>query len=230
MDHASPIMPAGEVEHRVHLLRRFRIRRRRLFVGMLAVVGLWGALCAGIVGAALAVGDQNNAEPSDVIIVLGAGLRRDGHPGDALWRRSLIAAKAYREGYAPVIICTGGVSENQTRSEAQGCRDILLGEGVPDAAIVLEEHSRSTEQNAINTKAIMAARGWRRAVIVTDSYHMLRAGWIFSGEGIEHTRYPVPRNRVRVQWTAISLMHELAAIHWHVVKGLLGLQVTDFPN
>lgn len=212
------------------MLRRFRIRRRRLLVGVLIGVGLWGVVCVGIVGATLAIGDQNNAEPSDVIIVLGAGLRRDGRPGDALWRRSLVAAQAYREGYAPAIICTGGVSENQTRSEAEGCRDILLREGVPDTAIVLEELSRSTEQNAINTKAIMAARGWQRAVIVTDSFHMLRAGWIFSGEGVEHTRYPVPRNRVRLQWTAISLFHELAAIHWHAAKGLLGLQVTNFPN
>lgn len=212
------------------MLRRFKIRRRQLLVGVLAGVGLWSVVCVGIAAAALTIGEQNNAEPSDVIIVLGAGLRRDGRPGDALWRRSLVAAQAYHQGYAPVVICTGGVSENQTRSEADGCREVLLREGVPEAAIVLEELSRSTEQNAINTKAIMAERGWRTAVLVTDSFHMLRAGWIFSGEGIEHTRYPVPRNRVRLQWTAISLVHELAAIHWHAIKGMLGLQVTDFPN
>lgn len=212
------------------MLNRFRIPRRRLFVAILIVVGVWGVLCAGLVGAALAVGDHNNAQPSDVIVVLGAGLRRDGRPGDALWRRSLVGAQAFNEGLASHVICTGGVSERQTRSEADGCREVLLSAGVPAEAIILEETSRSTEQNAINAKTIMAERGWQTAVIVTDSYHMLRAGWIFGGEGIDYTRYPVPRNRVRVQWTAISLVHELAAIHWYAAKGVLGLQVTNFPN
>ncbi len=196
----------------------------------LAGIGLWAAVCSGAVLLAVLFGDQNNARKSDVIIVLGAGLRRDGRPGDALWRRSLVAADAYHSGLASYIVCTGGTSETQTRSEASGCRDILLEEGVPDSAIVLEEHSHSTEENAINTKAIMAARGWQDAILITDSFHMLRAGWIFSGVGVIHTRFPVPRSRVRLTWYTYSLVHEIAAIHWYALKGVLGIQVTDFPN
>lgn len=192
-------------------------------------VGIWLTLCAGALVLAVLVGDQNNARSSDVIIVLGAGLRRDGRPGDALWRRSLIAAQAYRAGLAPNIICTGGTGDGQSRSEADGCRSILQDEGIPAEAIILEEHSHSTEENAVNAKAIMDVRGWTSAVIVTDSFHMMRASWIFDGAGVTHTRYPVPRGRVRVNWYAYSLVHELAAIHWYVFKGLFGIQATDFP-
>jgi hypothetical protein len=58
----------------------------------------------------------------------------------------------------------------------------------------------------------------------------MRAGWIFSAYGIEHTRYPVPRNRVRIQWNITSLIHEIAAVHWYAFKGIFGIQATNFPN
>jgi uncharacterized SAM-binding protein YcdF (DUF218 family) len=176
----------------------------------------------------MSVGDQNNAQQSDVIIVLGAGLRRDGRAGDALWRRSLVAAQAYHEGLAPNIVCTGGVSETQTRSEADACREILIGEDIPSDVIILEDGSHSTEENALNTRAIMAARGWQSAIVVTDSFHMMRAGWIFSAYGIEHTRYPVPRNWVRTWWYASSLAREIAAIHWYGFKRVFNIEATDF--
>jgi uncharacterized SAM-binding protein YcdF (DUF218 family) len=214
--------------HAMSIIRR--IVRRRFVAALVAGFALWMLACGALAAVALSAGDSNTAQRSDAIVVLGAGLRRDGRPGDALWRRSLVAAQAYHAGLAPNVICTGGISERQTRSEADACREVLIGEDVPASAIVLEDASRSTEQNAINVKAIMAERGWRTAVIVTDSFHMLRAGWIFSGVGVEHTRFPVPRNRVRVQWIAMSMIHELAAIHWYAFKGLFGIPATDFPN
>ncbi len=212
----------------IRLLKRLRFSRRRLLVVTVLTIVVWLAICGGVAVVAMSVGDQNNAQQSDVIIVLGAGLRRDGRAGDALWRRSLVAAQAYHEGLAPNIVCTGGVSDTQTRSEADACREILIGEAVPPDAIILEDGSHSTEENALNTRAIMAARGWKTAVVVTDSFHMMRAGWIFSAYGIEHTRYPVPRNRVRIWWYGSSLAREIAAIHWYGFKRLFNIEATDF--
>jgi hypothetical protein len=167
----------------------------------------------------MSVGDQNNAQQSDVIIVLGAGLRRDGRAGDALWRRSLVAAQAFHEGLAPNIVCTGGVSQTQTRSEADACREILIGEGVSPDAIMLEDGSHSTEENALNTRAIMAARGWQSAIIVTDSFHMMRAGWIFSASSASSTSRPpifcsekaIPLRRFICYWE-LRCAHLLQAV------------------
>src|SRR5690349_9241360 len=102
----------------IRLFKRLRISRRRLFVVILVTVLSWLAICGGIMVVAMSVGDQNNAQKSDVIVVLGAGLRRDGRAGDALWRRSLVAAQAYQAGLATHIVCTGGISDSQSRSEA----------------------------------------------------------------------------------------------------------------
>lgn len=210
------------------LFKRLRFSRRRLLLWILLPVTIWLVICSGMAVISMSVGDQNNAQSSDVIIVLGAGLRRDGRAGDALWRRSLVAAQAYHDGLAPNVVCTGGVSETQTRSEADACREILIGEGVPPGAVVLEGGSHSTEENALNTRTIMADRGWKTAVVVTDSFHMMRAGWIFSAYGIKHTRYPVPRNQVRSWWYGSSLAREIAAIHWFGFKSLFNIEATDF--
>lgn len=211
-------------------LKRLMVRRAAYTKAAVRFVGITLALwCVAVAGLGLAVfayGDQENAQPSDVIIVLGSGLRRNGAPGDALMRRSIWAARLYDQGLAPRVICTGGIGRGQTRSEASACRELLLERGVPDSAIVLEATSMSTEENAINAQQIMEANGWGTAVLVTDSFHMLRAQWIFSQQGISLTRSPVPRDWIRMFWYLRFSAREVIALQWQAFQDVLGLNVT----
>lgn len=52
---------------------------------------------------------------------------------------------------------------------------ILLEEGVPEAAILCDHTSTSTYENLCNARDILAARGERVAIVVTDSIHAPRA-------------------------------------------------------
>lgn len=167
-------------------------------------------------------------ERYDVIIVLGSGLTRRGAPGPALIRRSREGAELWQAGYAPNIICTGGVSAYATRSEADGCREILLREGVAPAAISLEERSRSTEENALYAGEIMRANGWHNALIVSDAYHLLRAEWIFRDSGIAGTTAP-PDTRPPVFTYATSIFREVIALQWYAFKSLFGIDATYVP-
>lgn len=212
----------------VAVARRLWPGRRARRALLLAFV-IW--LCALIgLGAALErAGRDDRAQVADAIIVLGSGLRRDGSPGDALWRRSRWAAQRYADGLAPAIICTGGTTPGYARSEADGCRQVLQEFGVPAAAITLEDRSRSTEENALYAAEIMAARGWDDAVLVTDSFHMLRASWIFDAQGIVHYPSPAPRDWVRTAWYLRLAARELIALHWQLVKDALNLPFTSVP-
>ncbi len=172
-------------------------------------------------------GQADHAENADVIIVLGAGLRYDGEAGAALTRRTRYAADLWRQGYAPNLICTGGVAIGRVRSEADACREVLLEEGVPDEVIILEERSRSTEENAIFTHPIMTERGWTSAVLVTDGFHLLRAQWIFSLEGI--TVYPSPTVNPAIPTYVFAVLREVAALHWQLVQEVLNLPYTYVP-
>ena len=55
----------------------------------------------------------------------------------------------------PHVLCTGAQADGYPRSEADACREVLMREGVPESAIWLEDESRSTEENAINSTQIL---------------------------------------------------------------------------
>lgn len=199
---------------------------RKIIKAILVGISLWLLIICGLIAAIFFVGEDNNAQSADVIIVLGSGLRRDGRPGDALYRRSVWAADLYQQGLAQAIICTGGIGEGHVRSEASACADVLRVRGVPDDAIYLEEQSRSTEENAIYAQEIMMAQGWQTANLVTDSFHMLRASWIFHAQGIEHHRSPVPRGWVRTHFFIKHFSREILALHWQAFKEIFNLPHT----
>lgn len=181
-----------------------------------------------VFGLALAIyfyGRVDEARPVDVIIVLGAGLRPDSSPGPALTRRTLHAANLYHEGLAPVIICSGGLTGRNTRTEAAACEELLLGWNIPQAAIVREDESRSTEENAIYSRLLMVEAGWQTAIIVSDSYHMLRARWIFDQQNIVAFTSPVAMTGRSGDYASATL-REIAALHWLLVKTLLNLPIT----
>lgn len=202
------------------VLRRFwRVGRWVLLLWLIGVVALGGLI---------AVFSQiDRAESADVIVVLGAGLRRDGRPGPALERRTAQAAILYQDGYAPNIICTGGYPINAPRSEANACAELLREEGVPAEVILEEDRSRSTEENAMYTREMMDANGWTTAVVVSDGYHLLRASWIFSIYGIPHTTSPTVNPSLGNY--LFSFGREIAAFHWQVLKGVLNLPFTYVP-
>ena len=193
--------------------------------GILILIWLLFSLVLG--GIVLAYAQQDHAQEADVIIVLGSGLRRDNHPGPALTRRSQHAAELYAQGLASAIICTGGYTAGRTRSEAEGCREVLLESGVPAGAILLEDQSRSTEENAIYARVIMQGNGFSEAILVSDGYHLLRAQWIFSQ--VDIPVFTSPAHSPPTMSLLISTAREIAALHWQAIKSLLNLPFTHVP-
>ncbi len=176
-------------------------------------------------------GATDSAEKADVIIVLGAGLRHDGRPGWALTRRSKRAADLWHQGIAPLVLCTGAQAEPFPRSEAAACREILIRRGLTESAIVLEESSRSTEESASFSRRILDKRGISRSVLVSDSYHILRATWLFEREDLTVSASPVPANRIHNPlFYPYSILREFVAFHWYLLKETINLPITHLPG
>lgn len=172
-------------------------------------------------------GNQERAESADVIIVLGAGVRRDGLPNRALSRRTHHAADLWFDGKAAYIICTGAQPDNRPNSEAVGCQRLLIQLGVPEEVILIEENSHSTEENAIYAGEIIRENDWQTALVVSDSYHVLRARYIFGMEGLHVTTSPVSSDQIRSQsFYFSSIVREIVALHWQVVKDTFNIPVT----
>lgn len=200
--------------------------KRLLRIGLVAVI-IWFVLMI-VLGMVIHVyGRADHTQNADVIIVLGAGLRADGRPGPALTRRSIHAADLWKQGYAPRIICSGGTpGQIVIRSEADACAEILREQNVPESAIVLEDQSRSTEENALESRQIMETNGWKTALLVSDSFHMLRANWIFQHYGLTVSLSPVNSERPPALEYIVLIMREILALHWLVLKLVLNLPIT----
>lgn len=192
---------------------------------------LWGAAALGaggllsLIGLAIIIvryGTADRARAADVIIVLGGGEM-------GTTRRTLHAVSLFRQGYAPAILCSGAYGAGEPISEGERCAQIARREGVPDQAIVVDERSRSTEENAIESAAIMRARGWTSAVLVTDDFHLWRATWLFTEYHIPV--WPSPAQRTTPPLDASEktwgVAREVLATGWHTVKSLLGLPQTS---
>lgn len=107
---------------------------------------------------------------SDAIIVLGGG------PINRIEK----ASQLYAQGYAPLLVASGGTMYSATRSQAEEMALQAEQLGVPASHIVLDQKSESTQQNARDTLAILLRRHLRSAIVVSSDYHMRRVQWLFT--------------------------------------------------
>jgi uncharacterized SAM-binding protein YcdF (DUF218 family) len=148
---------------------------------------------------------------ADVIIVLGAALRPDGSPSPALERRVVRGVRAFREGLAGHLLLSGGAVRHPT-PEAEAMARLALALGVPPESLVLEDRSRNTFENALHCGREMAERGWRQAAVVTDSFHMARALFVFRKLGIPAIGCPVHECLGETRWRwYVAHLREMAA-------------------
>lgn len=119
--------------------------------------------------------DACAARPHDVALVLGCPSNADGSPSDCQRARAALALRVYRAGLAPRFITSGGAVQN-AHVEAEALRDLLLAGGVPAAAVVLEPRAEHTDENLYYSTRLMAERGWRSALVLSDTPgHLLYA-------------------------------------------------------
>jgi uncharacterized SAM-binding protein YcdF (DUF218 family) len=115
------------------------------------------------------------AAPADVILTLGSF--------DA--NAAVHAAGLWRAGLAPVVIMSGGIAHRGglldtgwDRPEAEVFADVAAKEGVPRAAILLEERAQNTGDNFRFSRPLAERHGvgLRRVVVVAKPY-MTRRGF-----------------------------------------------------
>ncbi len=90
---------------------------------------------------------HQNLERSDAIFILGSS-----DLCVAEW-----AADLYLQKYAPLIIVSGGIGKDKyfSREEAFEFKDIILGKGVPEEKILIEDKASNTGENILFTKELL---------------------------------------------------------------------------
>ncbi|KRG40503.1 protein sanA-like protein [Stenotrophomonas pictorum JCM 9942] len=143
------------------------------------------------------VGDRDQAAPADAIIVLGAAAY-DARPSPVFEERIRHGLDLYQQGYAPKLIFTGGFGGARARfSESQVARRYALRQNVPDRDILIETRSRTTRQNLVEARQLMAEHGMHKVIVVSDPLHMARALRLSRELGIDALASSTPSTRFR---------------------------------
>lgn len=74
--------------------------------------------------------------------------------------------------------------------EAMIGKRILLGVGIPEDMIIIEDSSLNTKQNAENVKNILETKGFSSPILVTSAFYMERSVLNFSRIGVEVIPFP----------------------------------------
>ena len=181
--------------------------------------------------------------PHDAAVLLTGITEPDKSPHDRVYLttgadRLTHALWLYRAGKVRCIIVSGGAGSGTAvaRSEARELAILLRLAGVPAGAILLEERSRNTRENALYTRQLLASRpGIKSLVLVTSAFHQRRALGCFRRVGLAVTPFPagyyapdrlaapdswlIPDAKALWQWS--RLIHELTGYVAYWAAGYL---------
>lgn len=141
-----------------------------------ALLGAGLALLAAVL-VMMAVQAGNRPGPEDcTVVVLGCQVSANGEP-TVMLRDRIDAAYDYLTAHPESrCVASGGQNDNEPISEAACIRNTLAARGIDPDRILLEDRSRSTEENLRFTAEIIRQQGFNpRVAIASDNFHQLRA-------------------------------------------------------
>ena len=156
---------------------------------------------------------DNAVYDEEAVVVLGAGIRGET-VSPLLANRLDEAAEYYNKNSNTVIVVSGGQGMQESITEALAMERYLINKGVDKDKIVKEERATSTYENFVYSKAIlddMFDESYK-IVLVTNHFHIYRAGQIAKIAGLESTHihagtvwYTLPVNYIRESLAVIKM-------------------------
>ena len=165
-----------------------------IFAFALVVVGLSIYLAPNNLQACEPMPNPNNSDckKADAIIAISGG---------DTTARTAQAISLYQHGWADNLIFSGAAADKTGPSNAQAMMRQAVAAGVPESAILLDETSETTRQNAVNTRNLLNEHDIHTAILVTSAYHQRRASLEFgsiAGSSLRIINYPVINDQ---QWS-----------------------------
>lgn len=107
--------------------------------------------------------------------------------------RILKGIELMKEGKADYLILSGGTGSlhQKDHSEALLLSRFAKKLGVPEQAILIDEGSKNTHQNAVASKKIIQEKGLKHVLLITSAFHMFRSNGCFKQVGITADLLPV---------------------------------------
>lgn len=175
--------------------RGVRVFRGAVLLSALAV--FLAVVALGVIGLAIVnQARQDEAAPADAIIVLGTA-QWDGRPSTTFRARLDHAHGLYQQGYADLIVLTGGIAPGDTFSEADVGANYLRSLNVPDAHLLSVPIGMNSRESLEQAATQLLDRDRRRVILVSDAFHMFRVKQIASNLGLDPLGSPTTTSPIR---------------------------------
>ncbi|MBQ6655085.1 MAG: YdcF family protein [Erysipelotrichaceae bacterium] len=148
----------------------------------------------------------------EYIIIHGCGLLKGDRVSKLLSNRIDKAIAIFHKGHdKAMLICSGGKGSDETISEAEAIAGYLRERGIPEDHIILEDRSKTTEENLIFSRQIIESRGGsRRVALVSSNYHVYRCALLAHDMRFRATGIGA---RVALYYWPSAVLREFAAVH-----------------
>ena len=148
---------------------------------------------------------------NQTVVVLGGGTESQQYPRqmtetNGAGDRVLYAAKLYQSGIADQILLSGGNIEwlgTRTTTPAQDMEELLLLMNVPKNALILQDQSRNTAEDAQFSAEILRERNIEEIILVTSASHMWRSVALFEKQGIKVIPAPADFSITYESWNSL---------------------------
>jgi uncharacterized SAM-binding protein YcdF (DUF218 family) len=158
------------------------------------------------------VSRRDDARRAQAIVVFGAA-QYNGTPSPVLRARLDHAIALFRQGYADVVVVTGGrVGNDPSGTEASVSAKYLAEHGVPDSAVLREVRGRTSWQSLASAAAFLKQRGIRRVILVSDGFHALRVRAMAKELGLTAYTSPSRASPIRGMRKLPYFVKETAAV------------------
>lgn len=144
------------------------IKRFWFAIGIIASLVI-AAIALIVIGLGFFLSPQSKLQKADAIIVISGGQTDT---------RAAHGIELYQAGWASKIIFSGAALDDGP-SNAAAMAAQARDAGVPASAILTDDASQTTDQNAIDTKRLVDANHWHKLILVTSPYHQRRADMTF---------------------------------------------------
>ena len=118
---------------------------------------------------------------ADCILVLGAGLRKDGSPSPILRERIDRGIELYNLGAAPKLLMSGDHGRVEY-NEVGTMKALAMDAGIPSEDVFMDHAGFSTYESLYRARDVFCAD---RVIIVSQEYHLYRAIYAAEQMGME---------------------------------------------
>ena len=184
-----------------------------------------GVLCLGILVVAVTCGivvntaTQEPTQNCEYVVVLGCKVNPTA-PSLSLQERIDAAYEYLIANPDTIAVVSGGQGHDEPMSEAQCMFNELTAMGIDESRIWMEDKATSTKENIAFSLDLIEEKTGSRPVaagIISNEYHLYRAGRIAGAQGL--TSIPIP---AKTRWVSLYInyfLREIAAVWYYSLFG-----------